>query len=131
MALFNDDYSINSILGNGSTIKGNLRINGCIHIDGDFHAIDIGRYAVRVRFDGNVAADETRRQHDKQKIEVPFHLVMSFDDYPECDYFSKCIRILEARISTTTGLEPRGRMMSAVRLVGSMNCWCIGFTKVW
>ena len=35
MALFNDDYSINSILGNGSTIKGNLRINGCIHIDGD------------------------------------------------------------------------------------------------
>lgn len=46
-------------------------------------------------------------------------------------FIPKCIRILEARISTTTGLEPRGKMMSALRLVGSMNCWCMGLTKVW
>ena len=47
------------------------------------------------------------------------------------NHLPKCIRMREAKMSTTTGLEPRGRMMSAVRLVGSMNCWCMGLTKVW
>ena len=54
-----------------------------------------------------------------------------FSFYLTSGHIPKCIFILEAKISTTTGLEPRGRMMSAVRLVGSMNCWCMGFTKVW
>lgn len=35
MALFNDDISINSIIGKGSSIKGNIKINGFIRIDGD------------------------------------------------------------------------------------------------
>ena len=50
--------------------------------------------------------------------------------YFSAQFNPKCILILETRISTTTGLEPRGSMMSAVRLVGSMNCWCMGLTKV-
>lgn len=35
MAIFNEDISINSIIGKGSSIKGNLKINGFIRIDGD------------------------------------------------------------------------------------------------
>lgn len=36
MALFsNEDYSINSILGIGSSVKGNIKVNGCMHINGD------------------------------------------------------------------------------------------------
>jgi cytoskeletal protein CcmA (bactofilin family) len=35
MAFFNDDISINSILGQGSVFKGNLKINGFTRIDGD------------------------------------------------------------------------------------------------
>ncbi|MCH5294987.1 MAG: polymer-forming cytoskeletal protein [Treponema sp.] len=35
MALFNEDISINSILGNGSAIKGNIKVDGFIRIDGD------------------------------------------------------------------------------------------------
>ena len=60
MALFSDDYSINSILGNGSSVKGNLKINGCIHIDGDLDGnlessgnVIIGEHA---RINGNINA---------------------------------------------------------------------------
>ena len=35
MAFFSDDISINSILGQGSVFKGNLKINGFTRIDGD------------------------------------------------------------------------------------------------
>ncbi len=35
MAIFNEDISINSIIGKGSSIKGNLKINGFIRVDGD------------------------------------------------------------------------------------------------
>lgn len=35
MAIFNDNISINSILGAGSFIKGDVRINGFARIDGD------------------------------------------------------------------------------------------------
>lgn len=35
MAFRSDDISINTLIGNGSFIKGNLRINGFIRIDGD------------------------------------------------------------------------------------------------
>lgn len=35
MAIFNDEISINSIIGAGSTIKGNIQINGFTRIDGD------------------------------------------------------------------------------------------------
>jgi len=35
MALFNDDISINSIIGPGSSIKGDIKINGFTRIDGD------------------------------------------------------------------------------------------------
>lgn len=60
MALFNDNYSINSILGNGSSFKGNLKINGCIHIDGDLDGnldstgnVIVGEHA---RINGSVTA---------------------------------------------------------------------------
>ncbi len=35
MALLHDDISINTIVGKGSSIKGDLRVNGFIRIDGD------------------------------------------------------------------------------------------------
>lgn len=35
MAFFNEDISLNSIIGPGSAIKGNLKINGFMRIDGD------------------------------------------------------------------------------------------------
>ncbi len=35
MAVFNEDISLNSIIGKGSSIKGNLKINGFVRIDGD------------------------------------------------------------------------------------------------
>ena len=35
MAIFNDDISINSIIGIGSSIKGDIKINGFTRIDGD------------------------------------------------------------------------------------------------
>lgn len=34
MAVFNDDISINSIIGNGSSIRGDIKINGFMRIDG-------------------------------------------------------------------------------------------------
>ena len=35
MAFFNDDISINSLIGAGSKITGNIKINGFVRIDGD------------------------------------------------------------------------------------------------
>lgn len=35
MAFLNDEYSLNNIIGTGSSIKGNLKINGSVRIDGD------------------------------------------------------------------------------------------------
>ena len=35
MALKVDDISINTIIGKGSSITGNLRINGFVRLDGD------------------------------------------------------------------------------------------------
>lgn len=35
MAFRSDDISINTLIGNGSFIKGNMRVNGFIRIDGD------------------------------------------------------------------------------------------------
>ena len=37
MAIFNDDYSFNSIIGNGSSFVGDVRINDFIRIDGDLN----------------------------------------------------------------------------------------------
>ena len=53
MTLFNDSISINSILGNGSSIKGNIQINGFARIDGD---IDGNIYA-----QGNIIIGENAR----------------------------------------------------------------------
>lgn len=35
MAIFNDDISINTLIGFGSSIKGDIKINGFTRIDGD------------------------------------------------------------------------------------------------
>ena len=60
MAIFNDDISINSLIGAGSAIKGNVKINGFTRIDGDLDGnietagkIIIGEKA-RIR--GNITA---------------------------------------------------------------------------
>ena len=60
MALFNDDYAFNSIIGQGSCVKGDMKVNGSIRIDGDLDGdlessatVNIGQYA-RVR--GNITA---------------------------------------------------------------------------
>lgn len=60
MALRLDDISINSIIGNGSAITGNFKVNGFIRVDGDIDGnletdgnVIIGEHA-RIR--GNVTA---------------------------------------------------------------------------
>lgn len=60
MALRLDDISINSIIGNGSSIKGNFTVNGFVRVDGDIDGnletdgnVIIGEHA-RIR--GNVSA---------------------------------------------------------------------------
>ena len=60
MALFNDDISINSIIGPGSSIKGDIKINGFTRIDGDLDGnlettgnVIIGEHA---RIKGNITA---------------------------------------------------------------------------
>lgn len=60
MAIFSDNISINSILGNGSAVQGNVKINGFARIDGDIDGnleasgnVIIGEHA-RIR--GNVSA---------------------------------------------------------------------------
>lgn len=35
MALFTDDISINTLIGSGSAISGNVKINGFVRVDGD------------------------------------------------------------------------------------------------
>lgn len=60
MALRLDDISINSIIGNGSSIKGNFKVNGFVRVDGDIDGnletdgnVIIGEHA---RLRGNVSA---------------------------------------------------------------------------
>ena len=60
MAFRSDDISINTLIGNGSFIKGNLRINGFIRIDGDFDGdIDTDGAVIiseRAKIRGNLTA---------------------------------------------------------------------------
>ena len=60
MAIFNDDSSINSIIGRGSTIRGDMKINGFMSIDGDLDGnlettgnVIVGKNA---RINGNITA---------------------------------------------------------------------------
>lgn len=53
MALRLDDISINSIIGNGSSIKGNFIVNGFIRVDGDIDG--------NLETDGNVIIGEHAR----------------------------------------------------------------------
>ena len=53
MALRTDDISINTIIGRGSVISGDLKINGFIRIDGDIDG--------NLETDGNVIIGETAR----------------------------------------------------------------------
>ncbi len=53
MAFKIDDISINTIIGGGSAIKGNLKINGFVRIDGDIDG--------NLETDGNVIIGEKAR----------------------------------------------------------------------
>ena len=53
MALRTDDISINTIIGKGSAISGNMKINGFIRIDGDIDG--------NLETDGNVIIGENAR----------------------------------------------------------------------
>ena len=53
MALRIDDISINTIIGKGSAISGNLKVNGFIRIDGDIDG--------SLETDGNVIVGENAR----------------------------------------------------------------------
>lgn len=53
MALRFDDISINTVIGNGSTITGNLKVNGFVRIDGDIDG--------NLETDGNVIVGENAR----------------------------------------------------------------------
>ena len=53
MALRVDDISINTIIGKGSAISGNLKVNGFIRIDGDIDG--------SLETDGNVIVGENAR----------------------------------------------------------------------
>ena len=53
MAFKVDDISINTIIGGGSAIKGNLKINGFVRIDGDIDG--------NLETDGNVIIGENAR----------------------------------------------------------------------
>ena len=55
MALRTDDISINTIIGKGSAISGNMKINGFIRIDGDIDG--------SLETDGNVIVGENARIH--------------------------------------------------------------------
>lgn len=60
MAFRSDDISINTLIGNGSFINGNLRINGFIRIDGDIDGdIDTDGAVIiseRAKIRGNLTA---------------------------------------------------------------------------
>lgn len=53
MALRIDDISINTIIGKGSEIKGNVKVNGFVRIDGDIDG--------NLETDGNVIVGENAR----------------------------------------------------------------------
>lgn len=53
MALRTDDISINTIIGKGSSISGNMKVNGFIRIDGDIDG--------SLETDGNVIVGENAR----------------------------------------------------------------------
>ena len=53
MALRIDDISINTILGHGSAISGNIKINGFVRIDGDIDG--------NLETDGNIIIGENAR----------------------------------------------------------------------
>ena len=53
MALRVDDISINTIIGKGSAISGNMKVNGFIRIDGDIDG--------SLETDGNVIVGENAR----------------------------------------------------------------------
>lgn len=53
MALRIDDISINTIIGNGSAISGNIKVNGFVRIDGDIDG--------NLETDGNVIIGENAR----------------------------------------------------------------------
>lgn len=53
MALHSDDISINTIIGDGSSVTGNVRVNGFIRIDGDIDG--------NLETDGNVIIGEKAR----------------------------------------------------------------------
>ena len=53
MALRTDDISINTIIGKGSAISGNMKVNGFIRIDGDIDG--------SLETDGNVIIGENAR----------------------------------------------------------------------
>ena len=60
MALRSDDFSINTVIGEGSTVSGDLRINGSVRLDGDVRGdldtdgnVQIGE---RARLCGNLTA---------------------------------------------------------------------------
>ncbi|MCR5400219.1 MAG: polymer-forming cytoskeletal protein [Treponema sp.] len=55
MALRFDDISINTLIGNGSFVQGDLKVNGFIRIDGDI----VGN----LETDGNVIISEKARIH--------------------------------------------------------------------
>lgn len=53
MALRIDDISINTIIGNGSSISGNVKVNGFVRVDGDING--------NLETDGNVIIGENAR----------------------------------------------------------------------
>ena len=53
MALKVDDISINTIIGKGSSITGNLRINGFVRLDGDING--------NLETDGNIIIGDSAR----------------------------------------------------------------------
>ena len=60
MAIFNDDFAFNSIIGSGSIVTGDIKIQGSIRIDGDLDGnlectsnVNIGTNA---RVNGNISA---------------------------------------------------------------------------
>ena len=59
MALRIDDISINTILGHGSAITGNIKINGFVRIDGDIDG--------NLETDGNIIIGENARMRGNVK----------------------------------------------------------------
>lgn len=53
MALRIDDISINTVIGNGSAISGNIKVNGFVRVDGDIDG--------NLDTDGNVIVGENAR----------------------------------------------------------------------